>query len=223
MQIQTLQFLVMIRSLEDHQSWQFLDEKSLQTVYDAVFSSIDDADITQVAMGCYLNDQAFSLITLSTANRAVFNLFRERIRTYNGVPGYVLDSFSSVDYIERTQITIYVPKKYKNYDHRRLFRGLFRDYPSITAKYKMCHTIVLESTPDRPHRGGDSIMVISSDDMLEKLALFPERFQFHVNPQWRISIKGGERRAEPMSEEILARVGQNAEFSMEMAQKITGN
>ena len=86
----------------------------------------------------------------------------------------------------------------------------------------MLHSVVLESTPDRPNRGGDRIMVLESEDMLQKLSLFPEEFMFHVNAHWRITIKGGERHPEPMSAATLARVARDAEYSMEMARTITG-
>ena len=222
-QTQSLQFLVMIRKAEDHQSWQFLDEASLKTVYDAAFNAIDDAELTSVAMGYFINQQKFSIITLSTANMPVFNQFRANIRAYRGVDGYILDTFSSMDYIEKTMLSIYIPKKFDNYIHRRLFRGLFRDYPSIAAPYRMHHCVVLESTLDRPTRGGDQIMVISGQHFLEKLSLFPENFCFHVNANWRITIKGGERHPEPITEAELARVARDADYSMEMTAKIGGN
>ena len=65
-------------------------------------------------------------------------------------------------------------------------------------------------------------MVLSGKELLNKLAVFPEEFQFHVNAQWRITIKGGERHAEAISEEDLDRIARSKEYSMEMAQKITG-
>ena len=220
---QTLQFVVCIRKAEDHQSWQFLDEASLKMVYDSAFEAIDDADLTLVALGYFINPQGFSIINLCTDNMTVFNLFRAKIREYQGVQGYVLETFSSEDYIEKTMISIYVPQKFNNYGHRRFFRGLFRDYPCLTARYKMQYSVVLESTPERPNRGGDTIMVLSGDELLHKLAVFPENFMFHVNAHWRATIKGGERHPEPMSDAILERVARDKEFSMETAQRISGS
>ena len=66
-------------------------------------------------------------------------------------------------------------------------------------------------------------MVLAGSDLLNKLSIFPERFQFHVNSRWRISIKGGERHPEPISDNDLERIANDAEFSMEMAKKIAGD
>ena len=65
-------------------------------------------------------------------------------------------------------------------------------------------------------------MVLSGPEILAKLALFPERFIFHVNAQWRISIKGGERYPEELSEEELDKIAASAEYSMEVAHRIGG-
>ena len=184
----------------------------------------------------------------------IFNLIRENIRTYQGIEGHVLETFSREDFLEKTTLSIYVPHRYAGYDnlipsqyhifcfafyhliyglqiyywtqllptrygHRRLFRGLFHDYPGLIAKYRCRHGITLEATPARPNRAGDSILIISGD-ILKKFALLPENFIFHVNAHWKITIKGGDRTVDPLTEvEDLAR---DAELSFSKAKDFLG-
>ena len=218
---QTLQFIVCIRKKDDHRSWQFLDDKVLDTIYNAAIR-IDHVMITKVALGCNVDEQGFSKIMLSTSDMGVFNQIRTNIREYNGIPDMVLETFSREDYLEKITLSLYIPKRFAHFTTRDIFRGLFHDYPGIAASYRVMHLVVLENTPLRPHRAGDKIMVVAGDDLLNKISVFPEEFCFHVNAFWRITIKGGERNAEPLSESELAQIESSAAYSQEMARKISG-
>ena len=87
-QIEQVQFLVLMRPHSDITAWSFLDLVSLNTMYDAVMEMIDDVDLLQVACSASVDDEGFSMITLSTINMEVFNLFRAGIRDYTGIPGH---------------------------------------------------------------------------------------------------------------------------------------
>ena len=72
-------------------------------------------DITKVALGHTVDEQGFSLITLSTYNQTIFNQIRENIRNYRGIDGYVLETFSGEEFMEKKTITIYIPRRFDTY------------------------------------------------------------------------------------------------------------
>ena len=57
-----------MRPDDDIAAWTFLDETSLNTVFDNVIDFIDDPDVLQTALSCNVDDQGFSSITLCTRN-----------------------------------------------------------------------------------------------------------------------------------------------------------
>ena len=67
-QLENIQFLVLMRPVDDIAAWTFLDETTLNTVFDTVSEFIDDPDVLQTALSCLVDDQGFSSITLSTRN-----------------------------------------------------------------------------------------------------------------------------------------------------------
>ena len=211
-----------MRPKEDTAAWAFLDLRTLTKMYDSIFESIDDPEIFGVPMSATVDDQRFSSITLNTCNMEMFNLFREGIREYTGIPGFTIGTFSRQEFVEKKSATIYVPQRFARFSPRRLFRSLVHFYPGIAARYEIYHKQEFtENIPGRPKRIGDYILVVGGSAFLEKLSRYPEAFVFHINPYWRFTIRGGERNPVPISADDLDHAARSLDFSRKLSETIS--
>ena len=212
-----------MRPTDDIAAWTFLDETTLNTVFDSVTDFIDDPDVLQTALSCSVDDQGFSSITLCTRNMEIFNLFRAGIRDYMGIPNFTLDTFSRKEFVQKKSATIYVPRRFARFGPRRLFRTLVHVYPGLAARYELFHKHEFtENLPGKPNRIGDFILVVGGEAFLKKLALYPESYVFHINPYWRFTIRGTDRQlAIPISDEDIEHAAHSLEFSRELSHKIS--
>ena len=98
---------------------------------------------------------------------------------------------------------------------------LFTFYPELKTGYTMLHRhIYTENMPGKPDRLGDSIVVVGGDDFMKKLEAIPEGFVFHMNSNWKFTIRGGKRSGN-MTKEELDMAAASAAISEEMSAKIT--
>ena len=221
-QIENIQFLVVMRPISDVAAWAFLDKVTLDTMYDKLFDAIPDPDLLQVACSATVDDQGFSYVTLNTCNMELFNAFRAGIRAYSDIPGFTLDTFSKSEFVEQKSATIYVPQRFARYGARRLFRTLVHVYPGLAARYEIYHThIFKENIPGRPKRIGDYILVVGGEEFMDKLANYPEKFVFHHNSFWRFTIHGGLCRPANITDEEIERAAYSIEFSREISHTIS--
>ena len=78
-QVENLQFLVLMRPTQDIAAWAFLDLSSMNTLFDHLIDTIDHPELSQVALSVNVDDQGFSMITLNTSNMEIFNQVRSSI------------------------------------------------------------------------------------------------------------------------------------------------
>ena len=222
-QIENIQFLVVMRPNDDVADWAFLDKTTLDKMFDKLLEDIPDhPDLLQVACSANVDDQGFSYVTLNTCNMELFNTFRAGIRAYSEIPGFTLDTFSKAEFAEKKSATIYVPQRFARYGARRLFWTLVHVYPGLAARYEIFHTHVFtENIPGRPKRIGDYILVVGGAEFLDKLANYPEKFVFHLNSFWRFTIRGGNRRPANITDEDIERAAYSLEFSREISHTIS--
>ena len=153
----------------------------------------------------------------------IFHLIRAGIRDYVGIPDFTLDTFSKRKFVQKKSATIYVPRRFARFGPRRLFRTLVHVYPGLAAKYEIFHKHEFtENLPGKPNRVGDFILVVGGEDFLRKLALYPERYVFHINPYWRFTIRGIDRAPHtPISDADIEHAARSLEFSRELSHSIS--
>ena len=198
--------LVLMRSLSDpEKDWAFPSEAVLDTMFDEVVEQCDDDDIVTVALGSRVDPLTrIATVTLSTLNLDLFFKIIDAIHNYNGHDGYGFITFSKAEYVSQNTATIYVPKRFQRYGHKRMFRVLFSKYPALSADYIMLHEHTFtEDIPGMRSRIGDKILVIGGA-FLKKLAAFHPSHTFELNAHWRLTIRGGCRNGDNLTNEQKA-------------------
>ena len=122
-------------------------------MYDAVHENVHHDDSMLVGLNAFTDQNDICCVCLSTINMPVFNTFRQLIREYVGLDGYIWETFSKMAFMKRNAATIYVAKWNRRYIHRRLFREIFRNTPNFLCDYIYMykHTFT-EDLPGKPKR-----------------------------------------------------------------------
>ena len=177
---------------DDSREWFSPTDDQLQEMYDAVHENVHHDDSMLVGLNAFTDQNDICCVCLSTINMPVFNTFRQLIRDYVGLDGYIWETFSKMAFMKPNAATIYVAKRNRRYIHRRLFREIFRNSPRLLCDYIYMYKHTFnEDLPGKPKRKGDSIIVIGGEDFMDKLSRFPEGQSFYVNDDWSPMIRGG--------------------------------
>ena len=198
--------LVLMHDLNDPtKNWAFPKEDVLDTLFDYIIEQCDDDDIVTVALGARVDPaNGIATVTLSTLNLPLFWNLIDAIHKYTGVEGYSFITFSKAEYVSQNTATIYIPKRFQRYGHRRMFRVLFSKYPELSADFTLLHEHTFtEDIPGMRPRIGDKIIVIGGP-FLKKLAAFHPTKVFELNAHWRITIRGGARSGDTLTTEQQA-------------------
>ena len=123
-------------------------------------------------------------------------------------------------------LTIYVQRHNKGYLPKGMLRFLFDNYPDLISDYEILYMKRLDT--NRPigqrSRIGDYIVVIGGEDILSKIARYPEDHVFHLSKRWRITIKGGRWNGTPgSSDSDPTRSHSTASFQSSFASKLMAN
>ena len=160
---QNIQLLTLLRSSTNPEApWAWPKDDVFQTMFDDVIDLFDDLDIIAVALGARVDETSgIATVTLSTINLDLFYAVIDAIQAYKGVPDQVFVIYSKFEYVNHNTATIYVPKRFKRYGHRRIMRMLFSKYPRLALNYTLLleHTFT-EDIPGRRSRIDDQILVL---------------------------------------------------------------
>ena len=136
-------------------------------------------------------------ILLNTKNFTVFQMVRNKIRSYAGVPGYGFDTYERSHFVTQHGISVYIPAQYSKMSIALIFGIIGKNYPQLCQPYRILQTSTFTSegpnhVPGRRSRVGDMIVLIQgSKEFLEGLRPFPEDFRFKLSPAWSLTLKGG--------------------------------
>ena len=124
---------------------------------------------------------------LSTLNLPLMEEARHAIRTFNGHPGFKLETYNKAQFVKKYGISMYVPKENANHPPQRLIRSLFYKNPSLRTKKIMflCKSTFDSDPPGHPagkiSRIGDAIFLFDSPELAANLYPFQETQQFYFN------------------------------------------
>ena len=146
--------------------------------------------------------------------------FREEIRSYDA-PNHKFDTFAKEEFIEKKTASIYVPRRFSCFGPQMTIESLMEDYPGLHSEFTILHRHVFEENiPGRPKRQGDSILIIGGPFFLERLSYYPEEFVFHINRQWKFTVRGGPRKPHTITQEELEIAAMDLRYSRNLSKKI---
>ena len=151
----------------------------------------------------------------------MFNRFRAEIRNYNEIADVTFDTFARDEFIEKRTASIYIPRRFKCFGPQLTIESLMSDYPGLHSEFVILHRHVFEEDiPGRPKREGDCILIIGGPHFLEKLSFYPEEFVFHINRQWKFTVRGGPRKPHTVTQQELDRAANDLKYSRELSKQI---
>ena len=93
--------------------WAFPNLEILRKVFEDVRGSIPHFDILSTALSSNVDPVSkLATVVLDTRNYTVFKLVREKIRQYNGIPGFAFDTYEMSAFIKNHSLTMYIPAQY---------------------------------------------------------------------------------------------------------------
>ena len=140
-----------------------------------------------------------SSMMLCTVNYRLFNEVRHRIRTYDGIDGFRVETYEKAEFVKKYGLTMYVLRDNANLSPTTVIRTLMFKYRDLHTKdivllsratFKTDHP---DKKPEARSRIGDHILLFDSPSLAEKLRKYPEDKKFLLNRGFSVTIKGGHR------------------------------
>ena len=110
-----LTFLVPIRKTDEPKAvWKFPTLPLLRKMFEDIRGSTHHLEVCNTAISTSV-DPATKVATMvmNTHNFTLFQLIREKIRNYNGIPGIAFNTYERSAFIKQHGVTIYIPNQYK--------------------------------------------------------------------------------------------------------------